>query len=184
MMSNASTPIALISVTAAEVSRFMGAKRHAHGPGRSGGEDLNGSCAIASALLMIELRRQGLDAEVVVWSIPTQGHCYVECSGYLVDITAAQFGASDIEIHDLSAKPKERPYWRGRHRFRDVKSLQDYLLRFGWDEAEVPYHGDYAGLYGRGLAWRPGSQIRTAATNPSRAPEAFCVHRYSSLGRP
>lgn len=133
---------------------------------------------------MVELRRQGLDAAVVVWSIPTQGHCYVECSGYLVDITASQFGASEIEIHDLAAKPPGRPYWRDRHRFRDVKSLQDYVLRFGWDETEIPYHRDFPGLYGRGLAWESGPAIRTTAAPLLAGPAAFSVRRYSSLDRP
>ena len=99
--------------------------------------DLSGMCAIASARLMTLLQQQGLEASVRVWSTAGNGHCYVECAGYLVDVTSSQFGRKPVEVHALNARPVER-YWRGRHRFETVAELRKYMTRAGWPEEQMP----------------------------------------------
>ena len=99
--------------------------------------DLCGLCGIASAYLASLLRARGLEAEVVVWSSSCEGHCYVECGGYLVDVTSTQFGRQKVELHPLAGKPKE-PYWQGRRRFATTQALRTYLRRAGWPDEQIP----------------------------------------------
>lgn len=72
---------------------------------RRGGElwgywdsSLGGLCGVASDLLVRELRVHGIDSTLVfgefLFSDRCHGgaHCWVECDGYAIDITATQFG--------------------------------------------------------------------------------------------
>ncbi len=58
---------------------------------------LGGWCGHSSILLSHNLREAGLDAKLVSGSC----HWFVECQGYLVDITASQFGRGTICVRDF-----------------------------------------------------------------------------------
>ena len=54
--------------------------------------DLMGKCAIASFRLQRALHEAGFQADFVLGSFIDSDHCWVSCSGWIVDITATQFG--------------------------------------------------------------------------------------------
>lgn len=60
---------------------------------------LGGLCAVASDVLIRAFAARGIEATLVHGKFHCNGwkdggwHCWVECNGYVVDITASQFGA-------------------------------------------------------------------------------------------
>lgn len=64
---------------------------------------LSGWCGHSSIILSHNLRQAGLDAKLVTG----QGHWFVKCEQYLVDITASQFGQPDICVRNFD-KTQER----------------------------------------------------------------------------
>src|SRR3990167_11485989 len=54
-------------------------------------EDLNGLCGKAAAILYHALEHAGFNPKIA----HTLGHAFVLCEGYIVDVTATQFGQPD-----------------------------------------------------------------------------------------
>ena len=59
-------------------------------------DDLGGACALASWVLVRELRRAGFAAELE----GNDEHVWVRCGRWRVDITATQFGLGEVEISE------------------------------------------------------------------------------------
>lgn len=99
-------------------------------------------CAIVSAHLLQMLEDQGLAACIAV--LDTEdcgGHCFVECEGYLVDVTSSQFGTRAVEVHRLDAKP-DKVFWTALYRVSSADALRQLLEELDWPEEQWP--------------WRPG----------------------------
>lgn len=102
------------------------------------GSDRCGLCAIASARLCAELARAGFQPRVrVVHSARLSGHCFVECDGWLLDITATQFGLSSVEAHPFHARPAKE-FWAPGIACDSLAELQATLLRHRWARRQVP----------------------------------------------
>lgn len=102
-----------------------------------GESDLCGWCAKASMLVFERLKSLGLFPTLKVWQKGELGHCYVECGGYLVDITGVQFGLSDIEIKDISTL-KRPQYWSARRKFDSADKFVEYLIKNKWHPQSIP----------------------------------------------
>jgi hypothetical protein len=81
------------------------------------GQYLNGMCAIASAKLLEEIRSEGLEAKL---ACANQSHVFVESYGYIVDVTATQFGDYD-PVFVTNNKPGE--YWDNVKYFDSVEEF-------------------------------------------------------------
>jgi hypothetical protein len=55
-------------------------------------DNLCGMCAIASSMIFNECKRQGIRAKFVYADKKYEGHCWIEVQGYIIDVTATQFG--------------------------------------------------------------------------------------------
>lgn len=55
------------------------------------GKNMCGTCAICSFALVKVLAKLGHPSEFIVGTYGGIGHCWVECKGFFVDITATQF---------------------------------------------------------------------------------------------
>jgi hypothetical protein len=71
--------------------------------------DLGGLCAVASKLLEIRFLRESLAAKVVQGNTdPTDErlatHCWCQCEGLVVDITATQFNMPPVVIQEKPVK--------------------------------------------------------------------------------
>ena len=83
------------------------------GGSRLDADELEGFCGIASARLLKHLQAAGLDAKVIEAPPGSYSHFFIEVEGYLVDITASQFGKPRIVIRRLSSvNPDEDWFWR------------------------------------------------------------------------
>lgn len=95
--------------------------------------DLSGGCAVGSALLAREVQKKlGLHAEVV--GVP--GHAWMECKGYIYDVTAIQFQESAPKVRTLSvqtARKGSKDRWNGINYYSDYYSGLAYIFRFGLD---------------------------------------------------
>lgn len=103
-----------------------------------------GLCALASARLCAELAQAGFSPVVrVVHTARLSGHCYVECQGLLLDVTATQFSRqgqefASVEVHPVDA-PRRHEFWsRGRLVCHSLRELQQALTRHRWPKSQVP----------------------------------------------
>lgn len=62
-------------------------------------EDLAGMCAVASRALCTVLRNHGYKAKFVLAQYCFGSHCWVELDGWIIDITATQFGSNYPPVH-------------------------------------------------------------------------------------
>lgn len=79
---------------------------------------LGGLCAVASDLLIRTLQARGITSKLVCGNLLFNdrreggSHCWVECGGYIVDVTATQFGAQFPEVFILSVQnSRHQIYW-------------------------------------------------------------------------
>lgn len=115
-------------------------------------EGLCGFCALGSRLLFRALKREGLSPELVLaiwpedhfaWYLtrPTitqeqYSHCYVLCEGYVLDVTASQFGQPNVVVRRKHSAARER-FWRPSARYRSEGGLIYRLRRDGWGEGHL-----------------------------------------------
>jgi hypothetical protein len=87
-----------------------------------GQENLEMMCAVASATLFRELCRRGIgkNLRVVEGEYWQKEHCWVEVSGYIVDITASQYRGPRIVIEPIEAVRD------GEYRGNDKNRLRDW----------------------------------------------------------
>lgn len=102
-----------------------------------GQTDLCGWCAKGSVTLFRLLIKAGKTPAIKVWQSGELGHCYIECDGYLLDITASQFGLNAIEVVRL--KNLSTPsFWRARKTLMDPFELVTYLRKHKWHPDTIP----------------------------------------------
>ena len=105
------------------------ARRHGFPP------DLCGLCATASAQLMLALRAKGYDAVFH----ENYGHCFVVLNGYIIDITATQFGKRNkvfIHQYPLPKRGEWKDYWWTRSKARTFNGVRRIQRRQDWFEIE------------------------------------------------
>lgn len=93
---------------------------------------MRGLCATATLYLFEKLRAEGMDAVMVAGV----DHWFVVCDGWLVDITATQFGQRPIVIRryrdvvrDIHRGTIIAPWWHERARFEAVPRAGLEFLR-------------------------------------------------------
>ena len=117
---------------------------------RNGGnKELSCWCAICSYELFKRFRRQGLNptfynvSEKNGWD----GHCFVYCLGYIVDVTAAQFvkGLQPVEV-----RKTDLGYWfwaKESNRHVNVKKANSTArirkLLIDWPKCQNPFRVDF-----------------------------------------
>lgn len=92
------------------------------------GRDLCGACGIASYALYEALRSQGRRPTLVVL-LGDSGHCWVELSGYVVDLTATQFKGPRVAIFRNGDWPdwgrNDRAYLIDGDRYINNKAVEE-----------------------------------------------------------
>lgn len=106
--------------------------------------DMEGACAIASAILFDRLFLAGLNPRVGY----TIYHCWVEVDCTIVDLTATQFGSKykRVEIFSKLGAPDK---WRSTLEFGTMAEFVNELRSDNWPEYQIPnekYLAIYNGL--------------------------------------
>lgn len=94
--------------------------------------NLTGMCAIAAARLFLNLQKEKIDARIVANNL----HCFVTCDDIVVDVTASQFGYSDVTVikRDIAEKID---HWKTVHVFEDVDALVKWQLDSRWPPNQI-----------------------------------------------
>jgi len=113
--------------------------------------DLSMMCAIASHIIHELLNKKGIDSQLIYGEYIVgpgihekcqtftygEGHCWVECHGYIVDVTATQFDAVPkviVRINDGTWKPQT--------------VIDEKFDWYSWDETQVPSHDKFEKIAG------------------------------------
>ena len=97
--------------------------------------DLTGMCAIASGELWRRLHIQGQKATICMYDDFGDSHVFVLYNGYLIDLTATQFGKYPKVI---VRKTTNREYfWRVDYRFPTVFCLRRKQKKQGWPTEQM-----------------------------------------------
>jgi len=98
-----------------------------------GDDELGGMCATASFALRKYLKKKGIEVEVISGDYKLRDqwfdrecHCWVEYRGYIIDITATQFGINEA-VHITSNREKY-------YRLRKVPKMS----RLKWCKGQQP----------------------------------------------
>lgn len=84
-------------------------------------DTLDGMCGIASAYLFKELKKHKLNPTLA----ENSSHCFILCKGYIVDITASQFGYRRVvveEIEDLEGDG----WWNTENTFKSLSKFNTH----------------------------------------------------------
>jgi len=100
-------------------------------------DTLSGYCARASAMLSAELTKRGIGHRLVYsdW-----GHVHIDCHGYIMDVTATQFGnlpkvmVRRRETLEFICKPKEinTSWWKKSRTFKTMYQLRRWQNKERW----------------------------------------------------
>lgn len=103
------------------------------------GSDLAGMCGIAAYELFKRLDKAGLKPKYCFGD----GHAFVKCDGYIVDVTATQFddGHPEVTIRPTRSKPYE--YWKRPLEFRSRSRIIETLQEDDWPSYQI--HPDLRG---------------------------------------
>jgi len=98
---------------------------------------LCGWCAISSAHLFRELRKENIQAELHYVS----GHCFVVVDDYIVDVTATQFSELDAKDVFIMHHKAAQEYWfyRTEQVFYTPSELREHQFRESWPRKQICY---------------------------------------------
>jgi len=101
-------------------------------------ETLSCMCAVASARLFFKLQDAGFsDAKLCVWEDNNSAHAFIHCAGYVVDVTATQFGEEykPIEVRPIEEVTDE--VWRVDTTLVTVEGMREQFK--DWPEYQQPF---------------------------------------------
>lgn len=107
---------------------------------KTGNHDLDCYCAIASFKIWSALKKLGYSPTFVEYLggkygelCRYEGHCFVICNGYLIDVTATQFGWKEPVVVRTF---REELYWYITHSARTVDGIKKLLKN--WPVEQKP----------------------------------------------
>jgi len=111
---------------------------------------LSGYCARASAMLSVELSKRDISHKLIY---SNWGHVHVQCCGYIMDVTATQFGnfpkvmVRRRDTLEFICKPKDVSvkWWQKSKVFNTPDGLLNWQHREQWpyEQTVNPYDLEY-----------------------------------------
>lgn len=102
---------------------------------------LAGLCAIASVELFRRLAAAGFVPCLAVSHAGPGDHCFVVVAEHVADVTATQFGETEVVIEPL-ARAANLSYWQVHAHFWSARALQEYLRESQWPPRQLPLGRD------------------------------------------
>ena len=109
---------------------------------KNASSDLEGWCAICSFELFRNLQLYDLNPKFVYIEHGTvDGHCFVICNNYLIDITATQFNVNEkINVIKLNKVDSSIWFWNYKKSERKIRSIKELIKFFKtWDNEVKPF---------------------------------------------
>lgn len=116
---------------------------------RNGGdEELSCWCAITAFELFRRFRRQKLNPTFFYVTDGYAGHCFVQCLGYIVDVTAKQFVYNLNNIEVRKTNPDNYWFWKTEdceevkvNKSHSTRQIQKLLK--DWPNCQNPFKVDF-----------------------------------------
>lgn len=82
-------------------------------------DDFAGMCGIASVYLYKQLKKHGMRPKIV----ENNAHCFIVCEGYIVDVTATQFGYRRVFVEEFNQAEHDGSWWSIERTFTNLKKF-------------------------------------------------------------
>lgn len=121
----------------AEKAREWAEKEQEKNP-KSFKKNLTGLCAKANSYLFSLLKENQIESHIVI----NNYHCFLLYEGYVIDVTATQFGEKRILIEEYP----NMNYWAYKKElvFSSVEALLKYQKKSGWKSEQFAIYGSQA----------------------------------------
>jgi hypothetical protein len=93
--------------------------------------DMCGMCGVSSTYLLKLLKKEGIRARIMAGD----GHAYVQYKGYIIDVTATQFGNGKIVFR--KRRKLESSEYRCDLGFRTPEAFIEHQEEVGWASEQV-----------------------------------------------
>lgn len=98
-------------------------------------KNLIGACAHGAVLLHKALKKVGFQSKIKY----NRGHCFVVVGDYIVDVTASQFGESNVVVLNTKEIPYCLPrYWAKGVEVEDEAEFIEGLKKDVWPLHQIP----------------------------------------------
>lgn len=91
--------------------------------------DLCGACMYGSIMVFMELKRLGRKPLMV----EGDGHWFSHCDGYLIDITASQFGMKDVEVFPIDQVRDQDRFWVSTKVTKTIRGMDPVFVQYAED---------------------------------------------------
>lgn len=91
--------------------------------------DLGGACIYGSIIVFMELKRLGRRPLMVYGD----GHWFSHCDGYLIDITASQFGMKDVEVFSIAEVRDQDRFWVPIKVTKTIRGMDPVFIQYAED---------------------------------------------------
>ena len=91
--------------------------------------DLCGACMYGSIMLFKELKKLGRKPLLVEGN----GHWFTHCDGFLIDITASQFGMKDVEVFPTNRVSDKDEFWKPVKVTRTIRGMDPVFIEYARD---------------------------------------------------
>lgn len=97
--------------------------------------DLCGFCMYGSIMVWQALKRLGRRPLLVEGA----GHWFTHCDGYLIDVTASQFGEVDVVVRSLNGLELRsgQDYWNVRKTSETIKGIRESFPKYAQEIAKA-----------------------------------------------
>ena len=99
--------------------------------------DLCGMCAIAAGEMWRRLKGRGANPILCIALYdPPFAHCFVECNGYLIDVTATQYDGPKVLVRRKELAQSQSECWVATWKCRTISGFYKHQVVDKWPEKE------------------------------------------------
>jgi hypothetical protein len=97
--------------------------------------DLSGMCCIVSRKLFRVLKANGLKPKIHLRQARWDSHAFVVCNGWIVDVTASQFGK--IRVWVVRQEKYATGKWKTTEVFNSDRTFLRFMRKIHWSECQT-----------------------------------------------
>lgn len=101
--------------------------------------DLNGVCAIAAGEVWKRLKALNANPVlcIAIYNPPAFAHCFVECSGYLIDVTATQYKGPKVLVRRKELAQSQSSHWVATWKCKTISDFYKEQVKEKWPDEQT-----------------------------------------------
>ena len=100
--------------------------------------DLCGMCAIAAGETWRRLKGRGANPILCIAMYdPPFAHCFVECNGYIIDVTATQYDGPKVLVRRKKLAQSQSSHWVATWKCRTVFGFHRQQVKESWPDKQT-----------------------------------------------